>query len=269
MLVLLKPAPEIGRIAIDLVSRDPGSRQTGRECALQHLSGQLRFGGKRHLLGNARFLSSLRVIHPVLGQIEPSIQEGPAFAAGVAEEDADLAVLASSRGATVLPLHPDRLPPLFQKAGLIDDEHPILLSEVLNHIRPEVIAHRIRVPVCGIEQPLHPLRTGLAQVFGELPAVLALNPIQQSCQVALGSISCFRSPEPASNPRMEVIQSCTPALNRRPLYLLVRRHGPLRSVEGYQDYTLSVAVVLDNTSRVGSVECVSSTEPGASYKARR
>jgi hypothetical protein len=60
---------------------------------------------------------------------------------------------------------------------------------MLNHVVSEVVTHRVDIPLRTIEQPLDALRPGLTQVFGHLPAVLPLHPIQQPSQIALRTFS--------------------------------------------------------------------------------
>jgi hypothetical protein len=54
---------------------------------------------------------------------------------------------------------------------------------VLVHIGLQVIADRVRIPLHAGEKLLHPVRYGIADRLGELPAVLALNRRQQPMQV--------------------------------------------------------------------------------------
>lgn len=73
---------------------------------------------------------------------------------------------ASAGGPAVLSLHADRLGAFLQEARLIDDQHAILLPKMLDHRVSEVVPYRILIPVRTIEQALHPLRSGLTQMFG-------------------------------------------------------------------------------------------------------
>ncbi len=72
-------------------------------------------------------------------------------------------------------MHADRFRALLQEAGLVDDQHAVGVAEMLGNEGDEIIAHRLDIPVGGIEQALHALRPRLAEMFGELPAVLALD----------------------------------------------------------------------------------------------
>ena len=58
------------------------------------------------------------------------------------------------------------------------------MAQVLGHIRQQVIADRIRVPVGPGEEVLHPVGGPVAQALGQLPAVLPLGITQQATDVA-------------------------------------------------------------------------------------
>jgi hypothetical protein len=55
---------------------------------------------------------------------------------------------------------------------------------VLHHISAQVVAHGVGVPIGGIEQPLHSVWSALADVLGQLPAVLAFNRREQALQIS-------------------------------------------------------------------------------------
>ena len=55
---------------------------------------------------------------------------------------------------------------------------------MLDHVRAQIIAHGVSVPDRRIEQALHALGSVLADGFGHLPAILALDPPQEAGQVA-------------------------------------------------------------------------------------
>src|SRR5215216_6719903 len=84
-----------------------------------------------------------------------SVKESRPLLRGIAEEHADLAVLLLARSTRVLWLNPNRLGPLLQEAGLVDDEHRPLVCEVLDHVLAQVVAYQICVPLRLVEQSLH------------------------------------------------------------------------------------------------------------------
>jgi hypothetical protein len=83
---------------------------------------------------------------------------------------------------------------LLQKAGLVGDEHPALfVAQMLHDILPEVVAHEVGVPLGRVQKTLNPLRVRFSDGLGDLPAVLAFHPPEQAEQVALHSLSGFRT----------------------------------------------------------------------------
>src|SRR5207245_9112711 len=120
---------------------------------------------------------------PLLGHVQFAVEERAPLTTRVGEEHADLAVLDAPGRAAVLPLYPDRLRALLEKAGLIDDQHRVLLPELLHHVRPQLIAYLVGIPVGPGQQMLHPIRRRLTRELRELPAALALEGAQQSPHV--------------------------------------------------------------------------------------
>jgi len=174
-----KPAAQCGIIVVDFVSRHPARGNPAAQRTLQQLLGKLRFGRKRHLLRHTGFLASLGVVGPHLGQIQFPVQKRAPLRARVSEKDANLAVLPAARGPAVLALYPDRLRAFLKETSLVHDQHAVRIAQILNHVGLQVVTHTIRVPLRRIEQPLHPLRTRLTQLFGKLPAILALDAREQ------------------------------------------------------------------------------------------
>ena len=53
---------------------------------------------------------------------------------------------------------PADLTPFFRKPGVIDDQHPVRVAEVLNHVVTDIVTHGVDVPVRPPQQPLHTVR---------------------------------------------------------------------------------------------------------------
>ena len=69
----------------------------------------------------------------------------------------------------------------------------------------------------GVQQSLHALRISLAGGLGELPAVLALNPAEQTDEVASGALPRRRAAEAVAHPPMQFSKRLRPfADGRRP-----------------------------------------------------
>jgi hypothetical protein len=75
------------------------------------------------------------------------------------------------RPARVLTLHPDRGRALLEEPGLVHHQHRAWIAQVLQDVGAQIIADQVGIPLGGGQQPLHPIRGGLAGVLGQLPAV--------------------------------------------------------------------------------------------------
>jgi hypothetical protein len=64
-----------------------------------------------------------------------------------------------------------------------------------HYVALEIVAHRIRIPVGGIEQALDAIGSTLAEGFSELPAILALDRSEQTIEIAAGTGPHFRASE--------------------------------------------------------------------------
>jgi hypothetical protein len=107
---------------------------------------------------------------------------------------------------------------LLQKAGFIDDEHPARGAEVLGRVLGQVVTDGVGVPVGPGQQVLDPVGGRVAQVLGELPPVLPLDPAQQPADVSDCPPPRLAPGEPAADPLGHGLQ-----LSRPVRYLLRRR----------------------------------------------
>jgi site-specific DNA recombinase len=155
--VVLQPGAQAGVAAVDLIGGHPPGRHLGGHGPLQHGLGELRLGLEANTLGDVRLGAASGVGGPFLGQVQLPVDQRPPLAAGVGEEDADLAVLDAPGGPRILALHPGRLGALLEEPGLIHHQHPARVAQVLDHIGTHVITQRIGVPAGGRQQPLHPI----------------------------------------------------------------------------------------------------------------
>jgi hypothetical protein len=72
---------------------------------------------------------------------------------------------------------------------------------------------------------LHALRISLADGLGQLPAVLALDPAEQTNEVASGALPGLRAAEAVAYPPMQFSKRLRPfADSRRPDDLVLRDH---------------------------------------------
>src|SRR3954453_8077079 len=201
----------------------------GQEHALQHRSPDLGLGGERHIVRNAGASAARAIIGPGLGQVERAVDQRPAMAAGIGEEDANLAVLDASRSAGVLAVDPGRLGALLEKAGLVQHQDRVGITQVLDHIGAQIIAERIGVPVNAREERLHAVWRVVAGRLGKMPAVLPLQGGQQALKIRQGASARLRTPEPRGNPPGNRLQLLSPVLG-----FASARHGSAPPLQAEQ-----------------------------------
>jgi len=172
--VLAHGAAQVRVGAVDLVAGHPGRRRAGLHRAADHRSGERRLGRELDLVRDAGLPAALLVLGPRPRQVERAVDQRMAAARSVGEEDRDLGVLDPSRGAGVLPLHPDRLLALLQIAGLVHHQHRARISEGVGDVAAQIIAHRVGVPLRTGQQMLQAVRGQVTAVLGDRPAVLAI-----------------------------------------------------------------------------------------------
>src|SRR5262249_46204499 len=191
------------------------------------------------LLGAPGLFTPVRIFGPLPGQVEFSVQESPAAPTREGQEHADLAILDPPGGAAVLPLDAGRLAPLLEEAGLVHNEHAVGVGQVFQRVGPEIVPDSLRIPVGPPQQVLDPVRTVVAEVLGQLPAVLALGVAEQATQVIQGPGARLGAREVFTQPRAHALEFVSPTLN-----ILSRRsflgHGMPPSF-------LAVAILLTTT----------------------
>ena len=212
---VLQEAPERRVAAVGFVGGDPAGWDPSVQGALEHDPGQLWLGPKLHLGRDPGGPAAGRILGPGARQVQLSVDERPPFGASVGEEDAELAVVDLSGGARVLALHPHRGGALLEEPGLVGHQHSARVAQVLDYISAQVVADQIRVPVGGGQQPLHPIRGGLASVLGQLPAVLATHVAEQPAQIGEHAPAWLCAGEPTRDPGVQ-----RPKPRRPPLDLL-------------------------------------------------
>src|SRR4029078_4836576 len=72
---------------------------------------------------------------------------------------------------------------LLQKAGLVDNQHPLPIGQMPDHVPATQLARRLLVPLHVREQPLRAPRPAVAEMLGQLPAVLAFHRTQQALEI--------------------------------------------------------------------------------------
>jgi hypothetical protein len=183
----LESQPDLNWRNLELRTAYPASWYSGLHSRLQHPLGQLGLGLEHYLLRHPSLHPALRILGPLLGQIQLPVQKGLSSGAGVGEKYSDLAVLDSSCRAAVLALDSHRFGALFEKARLINHQHPLGIAQMLQDIAAQVVSHQGCVPIIGSQQSLDSIWGLVAQILGQLPAVLAFHGPQQSFQIGQGS----------------------------------------------------------------------------------
>src|SRR3954454_11107356 len=85
----------------------------------------------------------------------------------------DLGVLDPPSTAAVLPLHPDRVRSLFTSPVSSITNTACRVGEMVDDVVAGLLRHPVRVPGSPGQQVLRAVRTGVAGVLGDRPAVLA------------------------------------------------------------------------------------------------
>src|SRR5829696_788246 len=203
--MLLQPLAELMRAAVEGVCCHPPRWDAHLESPLEHPLSQLDLVRKSHLFGKASLGPALWVVRPLLGQIQRSIDKGGTLVGGVGQEHPNLAVDRVACGAGVLASDTHALVALLQEAGLVGDEHPTLfVAQVLHDILPEIVAHEVGVPLGRVQEPLDTLRVLVSYGLGQLPAVLAFHSPEQADQIALYSLSGFRTGKATGDTLLQV-----------------------------------------------------------------
>ena len=118
----------------------------------QHLHGQLWLGLKGHIIRYLGLLTSPLVSTPLLRQVQAPVQKGATARGKVGQENTYLAILYLASRTRILPLNTDRLGALLQKASLVHDANPSLISEPLHNETLQFIPDLILVPPRTVQQ---------------------------------------------------------------------------------------------------------------------
>jgi hypothetical protein len=144
----------------------------------------------------------------------------------IGHKDPHLAILALASRPRILPLDARRFDALFEKAGLIKHQDRALVSQVVKHIRQQIIPHRISVPLSGTEQALHAVGCLFAGLFGQLPAILALSPAEQTLEIGQRPLPWLGSYKASRDAGMQPVQFASPAFDLVDAGRINRHHAP-------------------------------------------
>jgi hypothetical protein len=99
---------------------------------------------------------------------------------------------------------------LLHEAGLIDDEDPVGIADLVGDIAAKVVADRVGVPACCVEQSLHLVRSPVTGRLGQGPAVLVRQRRQQPEQVARRLSARLYPTEPRREDRHQILEAGQP-----------------------------------------------------------
>jgi hypothetical protein len=107
-------------------------------------------------------------------------------------------------------LHPNGGGAVLEVAGLVDDQHRPRVAQVLDEVAADVIAQGVGIPDRPGEQVLHPVRGGIAGVFGDRPAVLSWQVGQQAAHERPGPLAKIHPGEPTCDPAHHLVEQLLP-----------------------------------------------------------
>jgi hypothetical protein len=105
--------------------------------------------------------------------------------------------------------------PFFEKAGLINDQHRVRVSQMLHEVTAQLVTHRIRVPERAPQHGLEAIGGGFPADFGQLPAVLALGGTEQAPQIRHRPLPGLGARERGPQPALDIGQVGRSTLDRR------------------------------------------------------
>ena len=205
----------------------------GRYASVQrpgkHVHGQFWFRPELTSRGDPGRIATFPVIRPYLGQIQLAIQERAARWARVGQEYTDLGILDPTDSPGILPGHPGRTLLSLQKPGLINDQHTITGAEMLHHIGPQIIAHRVGVPVGRREQTLHPIRARLTGLLRKRPRVLPLRTREKTAQIIHRVLPRLRPGKTRPDQPTDLLQPLSPLLHLSHTNIIAHPQGLTRT----------------------------------------
>lgn len=207
----LQGGAQVRVVAIDLVAGHPLGRYSRVQGALDHLLGKLGLGREDHILRNGGLAAPLRGTRPGLGQVERAVDGSMPVPGGVSEIDDDLGVLDSPGGAGVLALHSHGVGSFLQVPGLVGHQHGLIVGQVFQHERTQVVTDEVGVPFGSAEQVLQAIWAGIPSMLGDRPAVLAWQVCQHSEHQLPGATPGFNPREAARYPGHQALEHHPPA----------------------------------------------------------
>jgi hypothetical protein len=212
--LVFQPAPQAGVVAVAFIRGEPAEHRPGVSCPGEHAPGQLGFRREAHRLADPGLGAPVAVGGPGRREIQFAVNQRPAWGRHVSQEHPELAILDTPGGPRVLALHSGGFGAFLQESSLIGHHHPTSVTELLQHIPPEVIAHRIGVPGVEVQQALHAIGGQVPGRLSDRPGVLPLRPREQAQHIHPGPATGLHLRETARDQREHVIKPRPPPLQR-------------------------------------------------------
>jgi hypothetical protein len=133
------------------------------------------------------------------GQVQGAVDDGVPAAGGKGEVDGDLAQADPAQGAGVLGCGTGRVGGGLRIAGLIGDQHCVAVVELRHRPGRRRVQYGPLVPGGAREQVLQPVRSGVADRFGQRPAVRVLQFHQQAPAISRKVVHVSRRGKPQAN----------------------------------------------------------------------
>src|SRR3989440_3141003 len=160
--------------------------------------------------GNPASWHRFRSLIQRMGRYNSGSCEGVTFRAGVSEEHSDLAIFQVAGRVAMLPGHPCRLFASLAKTRFVDHQDRLRITQALQNVGPQIIAHQVCIPDRAVEQALHPIRAAFSGVFGELPPVFPFDGTHDAFQVCQRSPTRFRTSKMMGNASMQTFEFSSP-----------------------------------------------------------
>jgi hypothetical protein len=177
------------RLAIQPIHANPLEVKSELSGVAHYFQRQLELGSMDLLrFRNARFIATLRILRPLLGQIQPRINQTDSIPLAESTEDADLAIFLFSKASIPLPRNPNGFIAFLLKGTFIEIQTSTDVGPHAGISIPGHLVHNTTVfPSRMRQEILQHLLVTVRNRFGHALHV-ALPRLYQSAQVLLGRL---------------------------------------------------------------------------------
>ena len=217
--------PKYGRTAHLVVAGDPPVRQLLAVLA-EHLQRLLVTGLETHALGHARRLLATAIAGPLLGQVEPRVDQNVLVPSNVGHVNRHLAIVDLAVASAPLPGHAHRLPPLLAKRRRIEHDDRVRLAQFVAHLGDQRPHQRPRIPLGRADEVLQ-VPPVLVVPVGDRLDVLAFQVGQQPHDVLPRVLPLGRLAQARRKRLDKLHEPLHHATKRPPADLTLGQHLPL------------------------------------------